>query len=414
MTLIKNLRDILDRPITYYILANVFFSVSTFLVNLALPFILDATFYAEFVYIFQMMMFIITLSQLGIVIGLYKYIKINRKDALNIYYFVETGIFIFLLILGCINDNFVSQLTKIGSLSSTENMLFYLSIISSCMYVFNKGKNVADKAFKYMTRVTLFVFILRIVALVILYFVKTNSLSVAFIILFIIPFVGDFRDYVYNTWLHLRMQSINWDMLKSFLLYSLAVWVIGCLFTISDRIFLISTKGYDLQFTTAIAFASGFLGIISLFNQTFQNYFLSNLSLANPKGINVYIQRVKHIAWIYFTLLFIIAVIFSAGVYIFYSRLGVIAAIVLFVTLIRVGVITYLGMFSMLTKIVDLLRIELILGITRVFVVYCLCNLWHPSNLLVWYITVLFIIPFPEIFLAYISCRKAKRLNNNQ
>lgn len=156
--------------------------------------------------------------------------------------------------------------------------MFFLSIMVSSIFLFNKGKNVADKAYKYMLRISVTSFGIRIIVLCVLYFLQIKSLSITLFLLFILPFVQDIRDFFIYSIRYVRLGKIEKERLYSFLLYCFRVWSVGALFMISDRIFLIYTKGTDVHFTTAIAFSAGFLGIISLFNSSFTNYFLSNLS----------------------------------------------------------------------------------------------------------------------------------------
>lgn len=394
------------RNVVCFALANVLYSISTFIVNLVLPFVIDANFYSRFIYVFQMVLFMTGVTQFGIIMGLYRYIRQDRKSALNIYYLLLTCIYLLLLIMGCINNNIVNQLIKLGNLTYSENFMFYAALIVSSMYVYNKGKNVADKAYKYMMRVTLSAFGIRTAILLLLFIVRIESLSVALFLLFVLPFAQDIKDYAVNAVKYVRPAKVEKTMLQSFLYYSLRVWLIGALFMVSDKIFLISTKGLNVQFTTAIAFSAGFLGIISLFNQTFQNYFISNLSPDDPQHISNYIKRVKKLAVPYFAMLLGVVFVFCGLVYVFYERLGLIAVAVLFVTLLRAGFIAYWGMFSLLSKVMNLLNIELVLGLVRIVIVYCLCSFWHTDNLLLWYTIVLFVIPFPEIILSVMACRK--------
>lgn len=126
---------------------------------------------------------------------------------------------------------------------------------------------------------------------------------------------------------------------------------------ISDRIFLIYTKGTDVHFTTAIAFSAGFLGIISLFNSSFTNYFLSNLSSDRIDEIKFHVNRLKKMLIPYFGILLLICLSFSLIVYYMYPALKSTTAVVLFITLLRSGIISYLGMFSLLSQGIGLLKI---------------------------------------------------------
>lgn len=397
------------KDITYYMVANIIFSVSTFAVNICLPYILEYSFFNEFIYVFQMVLFMTTVMQMGIVIGLYRFIEKSRDNIFNVYYTIILFVNFLLLFLGLITPNFISGLLKLDSLSKTEHLMFFLSIIVSGIFLYNKGKNIADKAYGYMMKVALVAFSMRLLIVLILGFFNMTSLSVTLFLVFILPFVQDIKDYVKNSFRYIRLNELDLDLLKTFSIYSLKVWIIGTLFIVSDRIFLIYTKDIDIQLTTAIAFSSGFLGIISLFNASFNNYFLSNLSSERIKEVSNYTKKLKRLLFPYVGLLLMICLFFSGLIYVIYPTLGSISAIILFITLLRSGLISYLGMFSLLTKVLDLLNLEIILNICRIIVVYSLCTLWHPQNLILWYTVVIFTIPLPELALAIIINYRIKR-----
>ncbi len=408
-----SVNNIVNNGLVHYLLANMIFSISTFIVNACLPKIFIYEFYSKFVYVFQMVLFVTTISQAGLVVGLYKFIHTNQKQILNIYY---TSIFVIctiLLLLGVFDDNWVVVILKLTDLSEVENLMFFLSIMVSSIFLFNKGKNVADKAYKYMLRISVTSFGIRIIVLCVLYFLQITSLSITLFLLFILPFVQDIRDFFIYSIRYVRLGKIEKERLYSFLLYCFRVWSVGALFMISDRIFLIYTKGTDVHFTTAIAFSAGFLGIISLFNSSFTNYFLSNLSSDRIDEIKFHVNRLKKMLIPYFGILLLICLSFSLIVYYMYPALKSTTAVVLFITLLRSGIISYLGMFSLLSKVLDFLNIEIILNILRIVVVFFLCMFWQPENLIIWYAVVMFTLPFPELVLTILIDNKLKRYANN-
>lgn len=398
----------LKKDISFYFGANVIFSISTLVVNLCLPKILEPSFFEEFIYVFQMVLFMTTVSQIGIVVGLYQFLEKHRLESLNAYYTAILFVNLSLLVLGLIHGNIITSLLRLGALSNLEHLMFYLSIIASGIFLYNKGKNIADKSYKYMMKVAVTAFSIRLLVILALYFVNVTSLPLTLFLLFILPFIQDIKDYIVNSFRYINWGRLNKNLTKTFLVYSLKVWLIASLFNVSDRIFIILTKDINIQFTTAIAFASGFIGIISLFNASFTNYFLSNLSHNRIDGIQIYLRRLKKVLIPYIGLLLFICFVFSIAVYYIYPTLGMIAAVVLFITLLRSGLISYLGMFSLLSKVLDLLNIEITLNILRIIVVYSLCTFWHPQNLVMWYAVVMFTIPFPELILAIIINHKIK------
>lgn len=167
-----SVNNIVNNGLVHYLLANMIFSISTFIVNACLPKIFIYEFYSKFVYVFQMVLFVTTISQAGLVVGLYKFMHTNQKQILNIYY---TSIFVIctiLLLLGVFDDNWVVVILKLTDLSEVENLMFFLSIMVSSIFLFNKGKNVADKAYKYMLRISVTSFGIRIIVLCVLYFLQ--------------------------------------------------------------------------------------------------------------------------------------------------------------------------------------------------------------------------------------------------
>lgn len=390
-------------------IANIIYSISTFAVNICLPYILEYSFFNEFIYMFQMVLFMTTVMQIGIVVGLYKFIEKSRQSIFNVYYIIILVVNILLLFLGLLSPNFISILLKLDTLTKTEHLIFFLSIIVSGIFLYNKGKNIADKAYKYMMKVAITAFVIRILIVIILCLYNTTSLSLTLFLVFILPFAQDIKDYLKNSFKYIRFKELDISLLRIFSIYSLKVWTIGTLFIVSDRIFLIYTKDINPQLTTAIAFSSGFLGIISLFNASFTNYFLSNLSSERIEEVKNYTKKLKGLILPYSVLLLVICLFFSGLIYIIYPTLGSIAAIILFITLLRAGLISYLGMFSLLTKVLDLLNLEITLNICRIILVYLLCTLWHPENLILWYTVVLFTIPFPELALTIIINYKIRR-----
>ena len=404
---IKSIRNKLtSQRFFQFLLANVIFSISTFLINLSLPIILSESLYDKFIYLFHMVFFITTLFQFGMVVGLYKFYDKYRKEIFNIYYTLVLLINVVLLLFSLKVDNFINVALKITDITVVESFSFYCSVIVLGIFLFNKGKNIIEKSFKYMLKISMSVFIIRIFVIVFLFIIHIESLSILLFLFFILPFFRDIIDYVKSTIKFVRPNSLNFILLRKFLYFIFNVWIIGMLFTISDKIFLISTKGLNQELTTAIAFSSGFVGIISLFNSTFSNFFLAKLSSNNLCDIDNYLKQLIKFLPKYFVLLLLICIIFSLFILLGYSQFGIFTSTITFITLLRMGFISYLGLFTLLGKILDLLHLEIVLNILRILVVYILCNFWVTDNYVLWYAVVVFVVPFPELILTFVIRNK--------
>lgn len=390
----------LKKDIIFFLIANVVFSISSFLVNAFLPKILSPNTYTNFVYIFQMVLFATNTVQIGFVLALYYFAKQNGRQAMNIYYSLVTLLNIILLVCCILPQGFVFELLKLTSLSFSERLCFAISVIVSSIFLYNKGANIQQKQYKYMLRVSLSAFLLRIIALFYIIITNTEENSLLLMLIFVFPFVVDIKDYTLRLIHHVRPKQIEKKKLMAFATYSLKAWLTGVLFIISDKLFLISTKNQNQDFTAALAFASGFIGIIYIFKSTFYNFYLAKFSRENIPEIKAYLHKLLSYAPPYFGMILITAICSSACVRYIYEDIGVYASQVLLILLIQTGAICFLGMITLLSKTLNYLNLEIGLNIARVVLIWGICHLWTGSNMLIWYSMTLFLLTTPEIILS--------------
>jgi len=400
----------LKKDFVFFLMANIVFSLSSFLVNIFLPIILSANTYTQFVYIFQMVLFSTNTMQLGFVLALYYFAKQNSKESFNIYYTLVSLLNIGILICCMLPHSFVFGLLKLQDLSYAERLGFALSVIVSSIFLYNKGANIQQKEYRYMLWVSLSAFLLRIAALIYIALTHTEGNTMLLLLIFVCPFVVDIKDYMLRVIRNVRPRQIKKPMLSDFTTYSVKAWLTGVLFIISEKMFLISTKDMDEVFTASLAFASGFIGIIYIFKATFYNFYLAKFSRDNIQEIKEYVQKLLRYALPYFIfLLFIVACSCICVKYIF-GELGESAWKILFVMLMQTGIICYLGMITLLTKTLNYLNLEIILNIFRVLLVWAICNLWKADDMLTWYGVSVFALMTPEVIIsAFILNRLAHK-----
>ena len=105
-------------------------------------------------------------------------------------------------------------------------------------------------------------------------------------------------------------------------------------------------------------------------------------------------------------MLLVVCGLVSGGIFLTYPNMGMIAPMVAFIILLRTGLISYLGMFSLLTKVMDMLNIEIALNVCRVVWTAVLCYMWQPENILIWFTIVTFMILLPELLLTIITIKR--------
>ena len=239
----------LKKDIMFFLMANIVFSISSFLVNAFLPIILTPNAYTQFVYIFQMVLFATNTMQVGFVMALYYFAKQNSPQSLNIYYALVTLLNIGILACCLLPQSFVFVLLKMPDLSFAERLCFALSVIVSSIFLYNKGANIQQKQYRYMLWVSLSAFLLRIAALAYITLTRTEGNALLLLLIFVFPFVVDIKDYTLRVVRNVRPMQIEKPMLVEFATYSLKVWLTGVLFIIADKMFLICTKNQDKSFT---------------------------------------------------------------------------------------------------------------------------------------------------------------------
>ena len=400
----------LKKDIVFFLMANIVFSLSSFLVNAFLPIILTPNTYTQFVYIFQMVLFATNTMQVGFIMALYYFAKNESKGAFNIYYTLVTLLNIGILACCLIPQSFVFGLLKLTGLTFPERLCFALAVIVSSIFLYNKGANIQQKQYRYMLGVSLSAFLLRIAALAYITLTKTEGNTWLLLLIFVFPFIVDIKDYMLRVFRNVRPLQIEEGKLAAFVIYSLKVWATGVLFIISDKLFLISTKNQNEDFTASLAFASGFIGIIYIFKSTFYNFYLAKFSRDNIQEIKTYLQKLQRIALPYFVLLLFVVSCSCIIVRFVFGELGESAWKVLFILLMQTGIICYLGMITLLAKTFNYLNLEIALNIFRILLVWAICNLWQTDNMLTWYGVTVFALMTPEIIIsAFILNRVAQK-----
>ena len=135
---------------------------------------------------------------------------------------------------------------------------------------------------------------------------------------------------------------------------------------------------------------------------------MSNLSISRMDEIRQHIHRLFKLAPIYILLLLIVCALVSFAIFLTYPNMGLVTPIVAFIILLRTGLISYLGMFSLLTKVMNMLNIEITLNVCRVLWTAALCYLWRSENILIWFTIVTFMILLPELLMTIITIKRVK------
>lgn len=387
MQILNYIGRIKENELLQFFLCNAIFSGSTFLFNLLFPILFNQELFGEVVYMFQMVIFLNTITGFGLAITLLRNHSIEGNRSYLNYYLAISLITLGLLCLGFLQDNPVSRYIKVNDLGSIEHLLFYLSVIFSNLFLFNRSFLNSKKRFDYMLLNVSIISVVRLIGLVYISSITSADILKVLLVLFIIPFLYEGFFFIqqlaryWNSGVKFKFQ----DFFK-FINFSLKVFLAGAIFVAADRLFLLRLKEVDSQFTDILSFAYGFMGIISILNMSFSNYFLGKIVPSNNEEIILFQQKIRKYIWKFTIFVCLISAIIGTLIFWLYPELGWIAPIVLVILIVKTAVISFLGLTNLLTKTLNLVRYDLLVNIMRyalVFLVIHLSKQWHFLSTLI-------------------------------
>jgi len=360
--IITTLKQKLSNHLFLFICANALYSVSTGIINILSPMILETSTYEEFIYIFQNIMFLTSLSTAGFIPTLLRYYKYD-KEVYKTYYLTSIIIIIFILLAFSFwINNPLLALLKIEVNSFAENIIIFLSIIFSLLFIFNRGLYTAQSKYIAMTVNISIITIIRIVALFLIYYLHITSLSIILTLLCIIPFLGEISIFTKNL---ISTKWTNFKNYSTFLSFSFKISIVGVIYLLTNRLFVISTKDINDSLAASVSFAIGLVGIIHIINTSFNSYFIGKLDIRNYQDINNYIQKVKKTAPLFIFLLLILCMSVYLFVSNYYPTHPQESALISTITIFQSALISYLGLITLLSKTFNKLNLQLLLN--------CLC-----------------------------------------
>lgn len=268
--IISKIRKLATGNLSLFLFANALYSLSTGLINLLSPFILDAKVYEDFIYVFHNIMMLTTIFVLGLVPTMLRFYKYDKEKYSCYYLLTSTVVYAVLLLLGLFVDNPLSAVLKITRSSLSENFIIYLSVVFSILYVFNRGLLTARNKYKNITVGIVIIFVIRMFSLFIIARFGIKDFNVILLSVCILPFLYEAVIYLKSV---LKISRCSFKDYGAFIIFSVKISIVGILFTSTNQIFLVHAKGVDGSMAAALSFAGGLVGIINILNTTMSSYF---------------------------------------------------------------------------------------------------------------------------------------------
>lgn len=358
--IISKIRKLATGNLSLFLFANALYSLSTGLINLLSPFILDAKVYEDFIYVFHNIMMLTSIFVVGLVPTMLRFYKYDKEKYSCYYLLTSTAVYVVLLLLGLFVDNPLSAVLKITRSSLSENVVIYLSVAFSILYVFNRGLLTARNKYKNITVGIVIIFVIRMLSLFIIARFGIKDFNVILFSVCILPFSYEAVIYLKSV---LKVNRCSFKDYGAFIIFSVKISIVGILFTSTNQIFLVHTKGVDGSMAAALSFAGGLVGIINILNSTMSSYFLGKLDARDKASIKSYLDKVGGFRFYYFLALLIVCSLIFAVIFNIYPTNASQVAWLCVVTLLQTGIIFYIGLYSLMTKTFNLLNRQLLINL---------------------------------------------------
>ncbi len=403
-----------------YLISNIIYSFSTYLVVLSVPYILDKISMAHFSSALNVIMLMIFIFEFGLTVSFLRFRQLYAiSDVINALF--QTFIYLIMILFAyTFLGDLIEPILHIKDID-VDTHLIYFSAMALLSWVFLKSYFLAKSDIKAIFQNAIAILIFRIILLVYIFHYKIKSLEEIILYLFVIPFLYVFfRNFTEN----LRNISVLLDIIKrkiklsffgyrvkKYITYSLLSYIIGALFIYTSRyliLYLTDKKEYSIL--AELGYAMSFLGLILIFVTSIRTYFISKFNISDIENISNYVKKIKSYAIYYFPFAFVFSFLVALVVEIIKpSYLTHQSSIFVFILIFANMLISYYSLFTLLSKTFNYNMLELKLNIVRLILVVLSVRLFFDYNPIAGFALINFWIVFVEFVFAKIVLSRVKR-----
>ncbi len=403
-----------------YLISNIIYSFSTYVVVLSIPYMLDKISMAHFSSALNVIMLMIFVFEFGLTVSFLRFRQLYAiSDTINAFF--QTAVFLLMLLFAyTFFGNLIEPVLHIKEIDLREDFI-YFSAMALLSWVFIKSYFLAKSNVKSIFLNAFAILILRVVFLIYIFLFSIKSLEEIVLLLFIVPFLYVFfRNFFEN----IRNLSPLFDIIrgkiklslyanrvKKYVTYSFLSYVIGALFIYTSRyliLYLTDKKEYSIL--AELGYAMSFLGLILIFITSIRTYFISKFNISEIENISNYINKIKSYRVYYFPFCVIFSFLVAAVVWLIKpSYLTYQSAIFVFILIFSNMVISYYSLFTLLSKTFNYNILELKLNIIRLILVVISVRLFFDINPIFGFALINFWIVFVEFIFARLVLNRVKR-----
>jgi hypothetical protein len=403
----------------WYIASNMIYSFSTYLVGFLVPYVLNTNLLANYTSGNQVLLLLSFIFEFGLSISFLRFYRIDKRTK-YVNSVIQYILFIFLLIVGFFFSGSINKLFNLDELPINSELLYFL-VISQLGWIFIKNWMLAANQSKMQMIHAISVFILRMIFLGHLFYLKTFSVSTLFLETLLYPFIPAFLHLLYvNTKTIIEgiplvrksgynIFNIFFKKLSEYLKFSILTYISGFIYLFTGRYFIVYLTGKNNIILADMGYSMVFLGIILVFYTSIRNYLIARLSKNRTEFINAYIKNLKNLNIYIIIGSFLLSLLLAYTVYLvkphYLTFNAVIFSFILFFTRFY---IIYIGLFTLLSKTMDYNKLEVTLNVIRLLLVIVITHTLLLKNVVIGFILINFSQLLVEIIFARILLKRIR------
>ena len=402
-----------------FLLANIVFSASTYIVMLFIPYMLTMESMAEFSSVYNALILLLGIFEFGIPISFLRFYQLYKIT------FLINAILQMTILSGLI----IIAFSPLGSVliesfhleqSQMSALLFFIALITQLSWSFSRNILLTEQRYTFILILSLFIFILRTASLGYLYYLETFSINSILISMFIIPFIPIFYVMLINIAKtvnsysiiknYRRTKRIFFFYLKGFMKFSLMTFAIGVLYVFSGRYLIIYlTEQHQISLLADLGYAMTFLGIITIASASFRTFFISKFHLGDKKSITIHLDNYIGQIQLLVSFAILIAALLSITVYVIMPNyLSINAPIFVFILTASYGVIFLMSLITFLSPTMNYNTLEITINAARLIIIVIITRFVFLKNPILGFLLINLVLMMGELIFAKILLKRLR------
>lgn len=365
---------------TLFLLSNVLFSGSTYIVMLSIPYMLNLQQMAQFSSMYNAFILLLFTFEFGISLSFLRSYQIH-----HVYKFLYVSFQLFTV--GILLLVFLTPLKSILYYTFDLNKIditlefFLLAIMGQISWIYIKNILQSRKEFNHLFWLSMLILCIRLIGIVYLYINQEITLDLIILSVFIAPFsivflllIGydisilshDIRSFK-KSFEKKRLIKILFFYLKKLLSFSSIIYLNAILYLLAGRYLIIYlTKHDSLDLLANLGFASVFLGIITVLSASFKGFLVGTYHVGDKRSIKNYLDQLFSKIVLYTLMSLFISLMISFVVYMIQpSYLDIRTPIFTFILLFSYSLIFLVSLVTFLSKTMNYNILEFKLNFFR-------------------------------------------------